>query len=91
MGRLIGRPKGGMHTRHHAVAAAQGRPISLFVTARRVSAYSGSRRLAHAAFQRLTGCWRIVATMLIWFRDALKDKGITACIPGRKTRNKTGR
>ena len=26
-----------------------------------------------------------------WFRDALKDKGISACIPGRKTRKKTGR
>ena len=23
-----------------------------------------------------------------WFRDALKDKGIRACIPGRKQRNK---
>jgi hypothetical protein len=22
-----------------------------------------------------------------WFRDALKDKGIKACIPGRKGRN----
>ncbi len=24
-----------------------------------------------------------------WFRDALQEKGITPCIPGRKIRNKT--
>ena len=24
-----------------------------------------------------------------WFRDALKEKGITPCIPGRKSRKKT--
>ncbi|KAK0338579.1 hypothetical protein LTR94_038098, partial [Friedmanniomyces endolithicus] len=23
-----------------------------------------------------------------WFRDALQEKGITPCIPGRKSRNK---
>ena len=26
-----------------------------------------------------------------WFREALKDKGIRACIPGRKSRSKTVR
>ena len=26
-----------------------------------------------------------------WFRDALKDKGIRACIPGRKQRKKTAK
>ena len=26
-----------------------------------------------------------------WFREALKDKGIRACIPGRKSRGKTAR
>lgn len=24
-----------------------------------------------------------------WYRDALQEKGITPCIPGRKSRNKT--
>lgn len=33
-GRLIGRTKGGMNTKLHAVCGSQGRPIDLFVTAR---------------------------------------------------------
>ena len=62
---LIGRTKGGMNTKLHAVADAQGRPISPFVTAGPVSDYSGAAALARAAFQRQSGCWRIGATMPI--------------------------
>lgn len=32
-GRLIGRTKGGMNTKLHAVTDANGRPISFFMTA----------------------------------------------------------
>jgi hypothetical protein len=36
-GRLIGRTKGGMNTKLHAVTDANGRPISFFMTAGQVS------------------------------------------------------
>ena len=42
-GRLIGRTKGGMNTKLHAICDSQGRPIDLFVTAGQVSDYIGAR------------------------------------------------
>ncbi len=41
-GHLIGRIKGGMNAKLHAVADVQGRPIRLFATAGPVSDYSGA-------------------------------------------------
>ena len=43
--RLIGRTKGGMNTKLHAVCDSQGRPLNLFVTAGQVSDYIGARAL----------------------------------------------
>lgn len=40
-GRLIGRTKGGMNTKLHAICDSQGRPLNLFVTAGQVSDYIG--------------------------------------------------
>ncbi len=40
-GRLIGRTKGGMNTKLHAVTDADGRPIRFFMTAGQVSDYTG--------------------------------------------------
>ena len=45
-GRLIGRTKGGMNTKLHAICDSQGRPLNLFVTAGQVSDYIGARALA---------------------------------------------
>ncbi|HEJ4105759.1 TPA: IS5 family transposase [Pseudomonas aeruginosa] len=85
-GRLIGRTKGGMNTKLHAVTDANGRPISLFVTAGQVSDYTGAAALLDSLprAQWLLGDRGYDAD---WFRDALEAKGITPCIPGRKTRN----
>lgn len=44
-GRLIGRTKGGMNTKLHAICNSQGRPLDLFVTAGQVSDYIGARAL----------------------------------------------
>ncbi len=41
-GRLIGRTKGGMNTKLHAVADAAGRPIRFFMTAGQISDYTGT-------------------------------------------------
>ncbi|WP_419756625.1 IS5 family transposase [Brevundimonas sp.] len=85
LGRLIGRTKGGMNTKLHAVTDAHGRPISLFMTAGQVSDYIGAAALLDSLprAQWLLGDRGYDAD---WFRDALQAKGITPCIPGRKTR-----
>ena len=44
-GRLIGRTKGGMNTKLHAICDSQGRPLDLFITAGQVSDYIGARAL----------------------------------------------
>lgn len=86
-GRLIGRTKGGMNTKLHAVADAQGRPIRMFVTAGPVSDYTGAAAMLSSLPQAE---WMLAdrGYDADWFRDALKDKGIRACIPGRKGRKK---
>jgi len=45
LGRLIGRTKGGMNTKLHAVTDANGRPLSFFITAGQVSDYTGAAAL----------------------------------------------
>lgn len=42
---MIGRTKGGMNTKLHAVTDAEGRPIRFFMTAGQVSDYTGAAAL----------------------------------------------
>ena len=72
-------------TKLHAICDSQGRPLDLFVTAGEVSDYIGARALLGSLpnVQWLLGDRGYDAN---WFREALKDKGIRACIPGRKQR-----
>ena len=74
-----------MNTKLHAVTDANGRPISLFMTAGQVSDYIGAAALLDSLprAQWLLGDRGYDAD---WFRDALKARGITPCIPGRKSR-----
>ena len=85
LGRLIGSTKGGMNTKLHAVTDANGRPINLFMTAGQVSDYTGAAALLDSLprAQWLLGDRGYDAE---WFRGALQAKGITPCIPGRKSR-----
>ena len=45
MGRVIGRTKGGLNTKLHAVADAKGRPLKFFMTAGQVSDDMGAAAL----------------------------------------------
>ena len=74
-----------MNTKLHAVTDANGRPISLFVTAGQVSDYTGAAALLDSLprAQWLLGDRGYDAD---WFRGALQAKGVTPCIPGRKSR-----
>jgi glutamate 5-kinase len=51
---MIGRTKGGMNTKLHAVTHARGRPFQFFITAGRVSDYTGARALLSSL---LTADW----------------------------------
>ena len=76
-----------MNTKRHAICDSQGRPLNLVVTAGQVSDYIGARALLRSVpkVDWLLGDRGYDAD---WFREALKDKGIRACIPGRKQRKK---
>ena len=86
-GRLIGRTKGGMNTKLHTICDSQGRSLDLFVTAGQVSDYIGARALVNSLpkAEWLLGDRGYDAD---WFREALKDKCIRACISCLKQRNK---
>jgi transposase len=74
-----------MNTKLHAICDSQGRPLNLFVTAGQVSDYIRARAFLSSLpdVDWLLGDRGYDAD---WFREALKDKGIRACIPGRKQR-----
>ncbi|WP_442902526.1 IS5 family transposase [Frigidibacter sp. MR17.14] len=84
-GRLIGRTKGGMNTKLHAVTDGEGRPLRLFMTAGQVSDYTGARAMLRdlPPAKWLLGDRGYDAD---WFREGLQDKGLRVCIPGRKGR-----
>jgi transposase len=84
-GRLIGRTKGGMNTKLHAICDSQGRPLDLFVTAGQVSDYINARAML-SSLPKVDWLLGDRGYDADWFREALKDKGIRACIPGRKQR-----
>ncbi len=77
-----------MISKLHAICDSQGRPLDLFVTAGQVSDYIGARALLSSLphVEWLLGDRGYDAN---WFREALQDKGIRACILGRKQRKKS--
>ncbi|KIC17437.1 transposase [Leisingera sp. ANG-DT] len=76
-----------MNTKLHAICDSQGRPLDLFVTAGQVSDYIGARALV-GGLPRVERPLGDRGHDADWFREALKDKGIRACIPDRKQRKK---
>ena len=98
-GRLIGRTKAfegrrnclgdsfarKRNTKPHAICDSQGRPLNLFVTAGQVSHYIGARALL-SGLPNVKWLLGDRSHNADWFREALQDKGIRACIPGRKQR-----
>ncbi len=76
-----------MNTRLHAVTDQNGRPLNFFMTAGQISDYTG----ASALLDSLPMAQWLLADRgydADWFRDALEEKGITPCIPGRRSRGK---
>ena len=77
-----------MNTKLHAICDGQGRPLNLFVTAGQFSDHIGAQALLSSLpdVDWLLGDRGYDAD---GFREALKDKGIRPCIPGRKQRKTT--
>lgn len=76
-----------MNTTSHAVTDAGGRRIGFFMTAGQASDHTGAAALPG----RLPKADWLPADRGYdagWFREALKDKRIRPCIPGRKSRGK---
>ncbi len=67
-----------MNTKLHAIADANGRPLSFFMTAGQVSDYTGAAALLDdmPKAQWLLGDRGYDAN---WFRDALQAKGVQPC------------
>jgi putative transposase len=84
-GRLIGRSKGGLNSKLHAVTDPAGRPVRMFL--------SGGQTSDHIGARVLVGDLPDADVLLAdrgydadWFRKALQDKGIAPRIPSRKCR-----
>ena len=88
----MGAPDRAHQGRHEHQAARHLRqprpPLNLFITAEHVSDYIGARALLSSLpdVDWLLGDRGYDAD---WFREGLEDKGIRACIPGRKQRKTT--
>ncbi|SDJ14937.1 Transposase DDE domain-containing protein [Lutimaribacter saemankumensis] len=72
----------------HAVTDTAGHPIRFFMTAGQVSDYTGTAALL-ADFPKAEWLLGDRGYDADWFREALKDKGLQPCIPGRKSSGKS--
>jgi len=76
-----------MNTQLHAITNQNRRPLSFFMIAGQISDYTG----AAALLDSLPMAQWMLADRgydADWFRDALEEKGIRPCIPGRRSRGK---
>ena len=83
--RRIGRTKGGLNSKLHAVCDGDGKPLILLLTEGQVSDYRGAATVLPA----LPDAEVLIADRGYdsdWFRDALSELEIEPCIPGRSNR-----
>ena len=85
LSRCIGRTKGGLNSKLHAVCDGLGRPIMMLLTEGQMSDHKGAFLMLSA----LPNAKELLADKGYdsdWFRAALTERGITPCIPPRKNR-----
>ncbi|MFK4874958.1 IS5 family transposase [Novosphingobium sp. ZW T3_23] len=83
--RRIGRTKGGLNSKLHAVCDGQGRPLVMLLSEGQMSDYKGAALMLDALprAKALLGDRGYDAD---WFRQALAQRDIAACIPSKKNR-----
>jgi IS5 family transposase len=79
-----------LNTKLHALPEARVTPLKLFVTAGKVSDYTGAAALLGSV---PAAEWLIAdrGYDADWFREEVKGKRMRPCIPGSKSRDKAGR
>ena len=84
--RLIGRTKGGLNSKLHAVCDGHGRPLLLLLPEGQVNDYKGAAILQHLLSDTCTflADGGYDAT---WLHEFLKARGMTVCMPPRKNRS----
>ena len=83
--RRIGRTKGGLNSKLHAVCDGHGRPLLMLLSEGQMSDYRGAALMLKA----LPNAKVLIADKgydADWFRDALAARRIAACIPPRASR-----
>lgn len=83
--RCIGRTRGGLNSKLHAVCDGRGRPLIMLLTEGQMSDFKGAALMLDA----LPKTKVLLADQgydADWFRNALADRGIAACIPSKKSR-----
>nr|WP_255435610.1 IS5 family transposase [Paracoccus sp. S1E-3] len=83
--RAIGRTKGGLNSKLHMICDGLGRPLTFFLSPGQMSDAKG----ALALLRDLPPARTLLADKgydADWFRQALEDRGIAACIPARRGR-----
>ena len=83
--RRIGRTKGGLNSKLHVVCDGQGRPLMMLLSDGQMSDYKGAALMLKALprAKELLGDKGYDAD---WFRHALAERGMTACIPSKSNR-----
>jgi transposase len=84
--RHIGRTKGGLNSKLHAVVNDTGKPVVMALTAGQVSDHIGAK-IVYPALPNANTLIGDKGYDSDEFRAALKAKGISACIPPRSGRN----
>ena len=84
--RHIGRTKGGLNSKLHAVVNDAGKPVVMALTAGQISDHIGAK-IVYPALPNANTLIGDKGYDSDEFRVALKAKGISACIPPRKGRN----
>ena len=83
--RRIGRTKGGLNSKLHAVCDGDGRPLILLLSEGQMSDHKGARLVLDA----LPPARYLIADRgydSAWFREALAPRGIEPCIPSTRSR-----
>src|SRR5476651_849600 len=83
--RRIGRTKGGLNSKLHAVCDGQGRPLIMLLSEGQMSDYKGAA-LMFAVLPNAKELLDDKGYDADWFRTALAERGITACIPSKSNR-----
>jgi hypothetical protein len=81
----IGRTKGGLNSKLHAVCDGDGKPLILLLSEGQMSDHKGARLILNA----LLPAKALLADRgydSYWFRDARAKRGCKPCIPSTKSR-----